>query len=161
MQTPPALPQAWLDLFDGEGLEHKLGEAAILASTDEEGWPHQAYLSVGEVYAPGPGHLYLATWPSSRTARNLERAARATLSAAVEGVVWEARLAVERCAGEGEGPALFRAQVLEVRRHEAPYARVERLIGFRLLDEAAVVERWRKQLIALRRQAESDAVHRL
>lgn len=155
MLSPHELPPAWFRLFDGEQLETKLGEAAILATTDSETWPHLAFLSVGEVYAPGRDTLYLATWPSSRTAQNLERQGQASLSAAADGAVWEARLAIRRCTGMADeaGPALFRAELIGVRKHMAPYAQVEQLIRFRLDDETATLDRWRAQIETLRRLA--------
>jgi len=43
------LPGAWHTLFDGTALEQKLSVSALLATTDEEGWPHVSFLSAGEV----------------------------------------------------------------------------------------------------------------
>lgn len=148
---PDALPGSWLALFDGARLATKLGEAAILATVDEQGWPHLSYLSVGELLADGRERLLFAVWPTSRTAANLLRSGAAALQAALDGAVWEARLAVRRLDGGDALPglAVFEARVGGVRRHAAPYAEVEGLVRFRLGDEPGTLARWRRQARAL------------
>jgi hypothetical protein len=145
------LPQAWIDMFDGERLAERVGISALLSTVGEDGWPHASFLGVGEVLADGPDGVSLMLWPHSTTAANLARSRRAVLFAAVEGSVWEARLEIQSEGAELEGePRIFRTAVVAVRRHHAPYAEVHGMIGFTLLDPMTTVERWERQVERLR-----------
>jgi len=144
--TESRLPDVWLSLFDGTGLEAKQDTSAILATVGEDGWPHVSFLSVGEVLVRDHDRLSLLLWPSSTTAGNLRRTGRAILFAAAEGSVWEARLDARPTGDDGQGLARFDAQAVAVRRHVAPYAEVTGMIGFRLHDPDDVIARWHKQI---------------
>jgi len=139
------LPFAWVSQFDGANLDSKIHVAAVLATLDDEGWPHLAYLSAGEVLAHDARRLTFVLWPSSRSAANLVRVGRGVLHAVADGAVWETRLMSQPRADANE-LAMFDAEVIDVRRHAAPYAEVTGLIGFRLHDAAATLDRWRRQI---------------
>lgn len=141
----------WLRPFDGRDLETKLSQAASLATVDAEGWPHLAYLSVGEVLAEGR-KISLALWPTSRTTRNLDREGRAVLHAAFDGAVWQGRLQLSRRgAAEVPGePVIFAGEVVAVSRHVAPYAEVTGLISYLLKDVSSTLARWELQMQHLR-----------
>jgi hypothetical protein len=146
----PERPQEWLQQFDGSNLKRTPYRAAVLASTDGEGWPHLAYLSAGEILARAGG-LSFALWPKSRTSANILRDGRAVLHAAWQNAVWEARLALTPRAGPDEaGLAIFDGAIVETRRHVAPYADVQDMILFRLHDPDATLGRWEAQLERLR-----------
>jgi hypothetical protein len=145
--SPQILPD-FLQAFTGENLE-TAAHGAILASVDAEGWPHQAYLSAGEILAQNTG-LSIALWPGSRTTANIDRQGRAVLYTAAGGAIWEARLQLARRQPPAEGPAIFDGEILETRRHAAPYAEVISLLDFRLLDEEDTLKRWAKQIALLR-----------
>jgi hypothetical protein len=145
----PQIPPEFLQAFTGENLDAAAARGAILASVDEEGWPHQAYLSAGEILAH-PAGLSIALWPGSRTTANIGRHGRAVLYAAAEGCIWEARLQLGRRQIAGEGPAIFDGEVVETRRHAAPYAEVVSLLDFRLLDRQDTLKRWATQIALLR-----------
>jgi flavin reductase (DIM6/NTAB) family NADH-FMN oxidoreductase RutF len=150
MTSLAELPDAVTALFDGTGLKDKQNAAAILATTDEDGWPRLAYLSAGEVLVHDPNRLSISLWPTSSSTLNLLRTGRGVLQAAARGAVWEARLNATRRQTTNEGPAVFDAEVVEVRRNAAPYADVEWLIAFRLHDAPAAVERWERQIGRMR-----------
>jgi hypothetical protein len=142
------LPE-FLQAFTGENLEAAATCGATLVSVDEEGWPHQAYLSAGEILAQSTG-LSIALWPGSRTTSNLERQGRAVLYAAAQGSIWEARLRLARRQATGGGAAIFDGKVTETRRHAAPYAEVISLVDFRLFDRQDTLKRWARQIALLR-----------
>jgi flavin reductase (DIM6/NTAB) family NADH-FMN oxidoreductase RutF len=139
----------WMAQFDGNALENKTGVSALLATSDADGWPHVAYLSCGEVLAVPPDRVRLCLWARSGTARNIMAAGRACLHVAADGVVWEERLS---SIGEATAETLFMVEmeVVETIRHQAPYARVEAMIGFALSEPTQTLVRWRNQLARLR-----------
>jgi hypothetical protein len=143
------LPHAWLGQFDGSSLENKLHVAAVLATVDDAGWPHLAYLSAGEVLAHCTQRLSFALWPTSRSAANLRRVGHCVLHAVADGAVWETRLAA-RSRADANDLVVFDAEVIGVRRHSAPYAEVTALIGFRLNDSVSTLDRWRRQIERMR-----------
>jgi len=93
--------------------------------------------------------MRLTVWGQSTTAANMQRNGRAAFFAVADGMVVEARLAVETLtAGEG-GRAIFAARLATLRPHRAPYAEVEGLIAFRLADRSGTLDRWREQVAAM------------
>jgi len=152
MTTEAQLPTAWLALFDGERLADKISETALLATVDNGGWPHLAFLSMGEVVAKDRKRLVTATWPRSRTTANMVRTGQAVLYAAAEGVVWETRLKVSALDVVTEdGSHLTAGEIVDVRRHEAPYAYLDTLASFRLNAPEPTLERWMRQVTAMKR----------
>ena len=146
---PPQGPPEFLKDFTGENLEAAASRGAILASVDDGGWPHQAYLSAGEILAQAAG-LSVVLWPSSRTTANIDRDGRAVLYLAAEGAIWEVRLRLARRQADGDSPAIFDGKIVETRRHAAPYAEVINLLDFRLLDKQDTLKRWTRQIALLR-----------
>jgi hypothetical protein len=151
MANIDTLPEAWLAQFDGERLDEKVAVSALLSTVSDDGWPHASFLGAGEVLVRDERRIALLLWQSSTTAGNIARTGRATLFAAADGNVWEVRLE----AGPGEddgatGPLRFETRVLAVRSHAAPYAEVTGMIGFRLLEPAPTIARWRAQIVRLR-----------
>ena len=143
------LPAAWTAQFDGAHLDRKLEVSATLATVNEDGWPHLAYLSAGEVLAYDSRRITFLLWSRSRSAASLMRVGRGVLHAVADGAVWEARL-ISRPRADADEVAVFDAEIIEVRRHAAPYAQTTQLIGFRLHDTAATLERWRRQIERMR-----------
>jgi hypothetical protein len=149
MSSMLMLPSAWITQFDGANLDGKLHVSAVLATVDDAGWPHSAYLSAGEVLAHDARRITFVLWSTSRSAANLLRVGRGVLHAVADGAVWEARLTSQPRADTGE-LVVFDAQVIDVSRHAAPYAEATGLIGFRLHDPAATLDRWRRQIERMR-----------
>lgn len=142
-------PASLLAQFDGKNLEDKVAVSAILATVAEDGWPHVAYLSAGEVLVVSAGLLRVLLWPGSRTAVNLRRGGGAALHAAAAGTVWELRLGTVRTIDTSEF-LVVDLGVGQAIRHAAPYAEVLGMVGFVLKDEAATFERWRVQIAHMR-----------
>jgi hypothetical protein len=140
------LPDPLYAALSGDGLGEHEGLTFLLLTVDPHGWPHQAMLSVGEVVANDRRRLGLALWPASRTTRNLDERARATLTAVVEETGFTIRLRVRR-RGELSTPlagtlAHFDAAVEQVRADVVPYAVLESGVRFRLRDRDEVLSRW-------------------
>jgi hypothetical protein len=73
------MPDPIFRLIDGTDLEQREGSTFLLLTTTQEGWPHVAMLSVGEVLAVGPSELRIAVWSTSSSTANLTHRPRATL----------------------------------------------------------------------------------
>jgi pyridoxamine 5'-phosphate oxidase-like protein len=155
--TPPRMisandiPAGVLSFLNGEDLLSKT-QALRLSTVDPEGWPHAALLSAGDVLALPNRRLRFAIFPNSGTAANLVRDGRLTLSMSLDGGMCELRMRARKCGqGTPEVPlAFFEAEVEHVRVHVAPYADVTSGISFALHEPSAVLERWRRQIAALR-----------
>lgn len=135
-----------------------------MSDADREAEPPDArttLLSVGELYAPDAGSLYLALWPSSRGARLLARERAAVLSFVADGAFHQARLRVEPASATGSGPAdegtglaCFRATLAGGEAQRVGYARLTSGITFELDDKRyVVVARWARQIAQIRRIA--------
>jgi hypothetical protein len=153
-RTLPAsdLPAGVRSFLNGEDLLSKT-QALRLSTVDAEGWPHAALLSAGDVLALPDGRIRFAIFANSGTAANLVRDGRLTLSLALEGGMCELRLRARPC-GQGSTPevplAFFEAEVERVRMHVASYADVTSGISFALHEPAGVLDRWQRQIAALR-----------
>jgi hypothetical protein len=150
----PVVPPALRELLDSDDLAGSEGFTMLLATVTEDGWPHLAMLSVGEVVATADASMRLALWPGSTATHNLTPSGCGTLSAVVDGTSYSVRLAVSR-EGEVETPlagqlARFEARVEGASADEAPYAVLESGVRFRLKDPEAVLARWAELREALR-----------
>jgi len=149
-----ALPDAVRTRLAGHspGGPHGSRESHVLATADDDGWPRLTHLSDGEVLAMPDGSVRLCTWKSSRTAANLRRDGRATLTVAADGAAWEVRMRCRELPAPPGAPdlAYFAAEAASAEEHRAKYAVVERGTSFRLHDPAEAVARWSAQHAALR-----------
>ena len=149
-----ALPDAVLRRLAGDAAGHAQGalESHVLATADDDGWPRLTHLSDGEVLAMPDGSVRLCAWASSRTAGNLRRDGRATLTVAADGAAWEVRMRCRELPAPPGAPdlAYFAAEAESAEEHRAKYAVVERGTSFRLHDPAEAVARWSAQHAALR-----------
>ncbi|KHF32723.1 hypothetical protein CM49_05008 [Paenibacillus sp. P1XP2] len=69
------------ELLNGEHLERKQHEAMFLMTVTEDGWPHNAMVSVGEIVALDKKTLRIALWPGTNTTQNCIRSGKAVLVA--------------------------------------------------------------------------------
>jgi hypothetical protein len=152
-RTLPAhdIPAGVLSFLNGEDLLSKT-QALRLSTVDAEGWPHAALLSAGDVLALPNGRIRFAIFANSGTAGNLVRDGRLTLSMSLDGGMCELRMRARKC---GQGPqevplAFFEAEVERVRMHVASYADVTSGVSFALHEPAGVLDRWQRQIAALR-----------
>jgi hypothetical protein len=149
----PQLTASVISLLSGTELESALGTTFELITVDEQGWPHVALLSIGEILATGPSSLRLALWASSGTAANLSRTARALLTFVHDHRYHKVRLTATQTGSPAAGSrplAAFLVTVVEVQVDEVPYATVTGGITFELADAAATVKRWSDTLETLR-----------
>ena len=149
------LPVALRPLFDGRALGSKVGETFLLLTTAEDGWPHMAMLSVGELLARSPTKLEAALWLHSTATRNLERAGRGLLAIVADGAGYYVRLTAQRQGdldlGEDGRLARFELDVEDVQEDRVDYARLTSSVRFELPDPASVVQRWERTIGALQR----------
>ncbi len=149
----PELPANLAGLLDGHDLARREGLTLLLVTTDPDGWPRVAMLSVGEVLATGPREVRLALWPGSATTANLAHSRRSLLMVVAGAAAYYIRLVARR--GEditlSRGPrAFFLARVEEVLEDVVGYAEITSGIGFRLKDPAQVLPAWAEAVTALR-----------
>jgi hypothetical protein len=152
-----ALPGALQALLDGSDLAQREGLTFLLLTSDEQGWPHVALLSVGEVVATDPRTLRAGLWLGSGTTRNLSRAGRATLMLVADGNGYYLRLNARRGddldLGRDGRLAYFVLQVEDVLEDAAEYATLASGITFRLKQPEQVVPRWQHTIDRLRAAA--------
>lgn len=149
------LPDEPMALLDGTDLESRHNLVFELLTVSDEGWPHVALLSVGEILAPTPDRLMLALWSGSTTTGNLNSSGRAVLQTYHGGAAYRIRLAcraVAHAPAEASRLAVFDCHVDEVRRDAVAYATLISGPLIELLDPEAVVERW-AQTVAMLREA--------
>lgn len=152
-QDEATISASLFEYLDGSGLEHKQQEAMMLLTVTEDGWPHTAMLSAGEVVALDHGRLRLALWPGTETSGNLIRSGQAVLLAVHQGAVHKIRLAAKRLPalpGARHPRERFEANVLSVREDRAKYAELTSGITFALKGEEQVLQRWKETLEELR-----------
>jgi hypothetical protein len=69
-----------LDFLNGKDLDRKLSQAVRLSTISEDGWPHAAMLSAGEMLALDASEIAMLLFEGSNTSRNLARDGRLTLT---------------------------------------------------------------------------------
>jgi hypothetical protein len=147
------LPDPLLKLLSGKRLDDEADLAFMLLTVRDDGWPHAAMLSLGELAAPAPHRVRLALWPGSRTTANLTRDGRATLALVHEAAGWYVRGSAERgedlLLSSGQRLAAFEMSVEEVLVDEVAYAVLTSGISFRLREPQQVLPRWRETIDAL------------
>ncbi|HTR09762.1 MAG TPA: pyridoxamine 5'-phosphate oxidase family protein [Paraburkholderia sp.] len=153
-QPPSAtrLPEAVVRDFDGDHLDARQSDAIRLSTVSEDGWPHAAQLSAGEILAVNATTLLIALWPQSNTTRNLARDGRLTLSLVHDGALLEIRARAHAVAQRQTALELsvFRVEIESVTEHRAKYAEVLSGVTFRLYEPERVLTRWREQIAMLR-----------
>jgi hypothetical protein len=149
-----ALPAVLQPLFDGQNLHSKVGETFLLLTTDTDGWPHMAMLSVGELLAVDSERLEAALWLHSTATRNLEHTARGLLAIVADGAGYYVRLTARRLDDLDLGAqgrlARFELAIEDVQEDRVDYAKLTSGIRFELPDPAAVVARWEHTIAALK-----------
>lgn len=144
-------PPAVVDLLDGSNLDHKVGTAIGVVTVNADGWPHPAQLSPGEVLLAPDGGLRLAVHPHATMAANLRRDGRIVLILATDGANHELRFQVTEASPLTDPPlAAFTGHLVVARAHRSPYAEVVSGVQYTLHDPDGTLDRWRRQITALR-----------
>lgn len=150
--VPPALHAVLGGGDDGETLPE--GFTLQLLTVRDDGWPHAAMLSAGEVIVVDDRRLRIAVWPGSTSAANLAVRPEATLAFVVAPTAYLLRVTATGL-DDVETPlggrlAAFEAAVDAAAADEAPYAVLEDGIRYRLPDSEATLARWAQTRSALR-----------
>jgi hypothetical protein len=74
------MPAEILDFLNGDDLDRKLSQAIRISTVSEEGWPHAAMLSAGEMLALDASEVAMLLYEGSNTSRNLARDGRLTFT---------------------------------------------------------------------------------
>lgn len=149
--TQPTVQQ----MLGGDALAQHLGHALELISSDSDGRPHVAILSVGEVLVVSADEWRLGLHASSATAARLaEPGAEALCTAVVDGALHCHRLVVSRSwqmTIAGQELVGLAADVREVSIDEADYATLTGGPTYELtVPTGPVLQRWADTLSALR-----------
>ncbi|MGH7155790.1 MAG: pyridoxamine 5'-phosphate oxidase family protein [Acetobacteraceae bacterium] len=149
-----ALPAQVADYLDGTNLLAKT-QALRISTVDAEGWPHASLLSAGDMLAMPSGRIRFVVFAQSATTSNLMRDSRLSITLALDGGMCELRLRCHHLSHSSpDAPlALFEAELAEVRNHKAPYATVSGGVTFVLHEPQSVLQRWQKQIAAMRQAA--------
>ncbi len=150
------LPNSLRDLLNGEDLGAKEGETFVFVTVNEDGWPHLALLSVGEVFASSPREVRMALWPGTTSTGNLQRSGRATLAAFWQGTAYSVELEAQPFASSGlveDSLVRFSARVRRVLADNVGYADLTSGVRFLLKDKAHVMQRWQHVIQTLRKPA--------
>ena len=149
------MPAAAAPLFQGDELEKWAGVTFLLLTVTDDGWPHVAMLSVGEVLSTSPRGLRVALWPTSTTTANLTRAGQATLAFVHANTAYSLRCSARRAPDirpAPEGPlAVFELRIEAVLEDVAPYAELTGGVTYRLKEPEQVWPRRHATIEALRR----------
>ena len=149
-----ALPAQVAGYLDGTDLLAKT-QALRISTVDAEGWPHASLLSAGDMLAMPSGRIRFVVFAQSTTTSNLMRDGRVTITLSLDGGMCELRMRCRRLAHSSpDAPlAFFEAELVEVRIHKAPYATVSGGVTFVLHEPQSVLQRWQKQIDAMRQAA--------
>ncbi|KRF53860.1 pyridoxamine 5'-phosphate oxidase family protein [Priestia megaterium] len=137
------------ELLNGQDLMQKQHEAMMLLTVGEDGWPHTAMISVGEIIAINRKELRIGLWPNTSTTTNIIRTSKATLVLIYKGKAHYIQISLKRLE---ELPTAryprerFSAKVVSSREDVAKYADITSGIKIELKNDKEVVERWHKTL---------------
>jgi hypothetical protein len=148
------LPPQVAGYLDGANLLAKT-QALRISTVDAEGWPHASLLSAGDMLAMRSGRIRVVVFAQSTTSANLMRDGRVTITLSLDGGMCELRMRCRHLAQSSpDGPlACFEAELVEARTHQAPYATVSAGVTFALHEPQSVLQRWQKQIEAMRQAA--------
>jgi hypothetical protein len=148
------LPETLQPLFSGSDLASGVGETFLLLTTGEDGWPHMAMLSVGELLLADPSTLRAALWLHSTATRNLTRERRGLLALVHHGAGYYLRCEAVRGPdldlGENGRLAYFELRLQDVLEDAVNYAVLTSGMTFALNNPEQVLARWQHTVDAMR-----------
>jgi hypothetical protein len=159
----PVVPTSLREVLEGDDLGASLGFTFLFLTVGDEGWPHVAMLSAGELVVRGERTLGVALWSASSAARNASRTRQATLHAVADATSFTLSLRLDQLADlavEGATAlSCFGASVERATADRAPYAELETGVRFRLHDETSTLRRWERTRDALGRALDERGSH--
>ena len=151
------LPEKMQRLFAGTDLAAGIGETFLLLTVGEDGWPHMAMLSVGELLLADASTLRAALWLHSTATRNLTRESRGLLALVHDGAGYYLRCQAVRGPdldlGEDGRLAYFELKIQDVLEDAVSYAVLTSGMTFKLHQPEQVLARWERTIAALRAAA--------
>lgn len=141
-------------LLDGYHLADKQHIAMSLLTVSEEGYPHQAMVSAGEVLAMNETTLRIALWQGTHTSANLLRDGKALLAFVHDGISYTLMLKAMPLPPIDNSlypRDRFEAQLIQVREDIAQYAMLTSGVTIQLHEPEQVLARWEDTLAELRR----------
>ncbi|MDR4956778.1 pyridoxamine 5'-phosphate oxidase family protein [Bacillus sonorensis] len=151
---PLQISSELLELLNGKNLASKRHEAMMLQTVTEDGWPHTAMISAGEIIALNGTDIRLALWKGTTTTANIVRTGRAMLVTCWKGKAHYVRLSLSELPelkGAKHPRARFSGTVESTREDIVKYADIISGIQIELKDEEAVIKRWEETLEELRK----------
>ncbi|KHD86670.1 pyridoxamine 5'-phosphate oxidase family protein [Heyndrickxia ginsengihumi] len=137
------------ELLNGKEIVNKQHEAMMLLTVSEDGWPHTAMISVGEIVALNRSELRLGLWPDTSTTKNIIRTKKATLVLFYKGKAHYIRLSLEKLRELAETPykrERFAARITWLREDIAKYADITSGVTIELKNSEEVIERWNRTI---------------
>jgi hypothetical protein len=145
------MPEEILSYLNGEELLSK-NQALRISTVNANGAPHAALLGAGDAIALPGGRLRFVLFSQSATAANILRDGHFTFTMVFNNGLTELRFCAKKLKEETlEVPlTFFEGHMTLVRRHKVPYANVITGVTFSLNDPQTILERWQRQIKALR-----------
>ncbi|BAH82968.1 PNPOx family protein [Candidatus Ishikawella capsulata] len=123
-----------------------VNESVCLLSTNTQGWPHTAQLSLGEIYASDQKTIKIALWSNSNNKKNIEYNNKLSLVLAWNKGIVEiqglAKLLAEKSLCK---LTIFEIKLISIIHYCSNYANVISGISFIVHDPQNVNFRWKKQ----------------
>ncbi|WP_307893343.1 pyridoxamine 5'-phosphate oxidase family protein [Bacillus swezeyi] len=141
-------------LLNGQKLAAKRREAMMLQTVTEDGWPHTAMISAGEILALNDTDVRLALWQGTTTTANITRTGRALFVTWWKGKAHYVRLSLTKLPDlkDAKYPrARFAGTVESAREDTAKYADIIAGVQIELKDEDSVLRRWEETLEELQK----------
>ncbi|MGQ8924259.1 pyridoxamine 5'-phosphate oxidase family protein [Bacillus halotolerans] len=142
------------ELLDGERLKEKQHEAFVLQTVSEDGWPHAAMISAGEIIALNRTDIRIALWKNTETAGNILRTGQAQLTAWWKGAAHYVKLQCEPLPplnGAVYDRERFACRIASAKEDVAKYADITSGVRIQLHNAEEVLNRWEVTLEELKR----------
>lgn len=136
------------EFLNGKELEAKQHDAMLLQTVSEDGWPHTAMISVGEVVAISSSRLRFALWKDTTTVKNILRTKKASLILVHEGVGVYTQLEMEKLPDLTDTPHprdRFEGKIVSIKEDTAGYADLTSGITFQIKEDN-IIERWEQTI---------------
>lgn len=141
------------ELLDGNRLNEKQHEAFVLQTVSEDGWPHAAMISAGEIIALSRTDIRIALWKNTATSAAIRRTGKAQFTAWWKGAAYYVKLQCELLPSLKEAEYdrdRFACRIVSVKEDVAKYADLTSGVRIQLHSPEEVLNRWEKTLKELK-----------